>query len=127
MTPTYSALDTQADRPAIVIRAFPEWRDPEPPAAALARAIEVVCQTWGVTREEVVGRGRTERIAAPRLALYALMKRLTRVTSIELGRMLGKTHGAIIHGVKAAADRVDTDPHFAAAYRVAEARLGITP
>lgn len=127
MTPAYSALDPQADRPAVVIHAFREWRDPQPALEILDRVIAVVCQTWAVSREELLSRAKPLRLADPRIAMYALARKATRLSSIEIGRAFGREHGSILYGVKAAAARVETDPHFATAFGVAASRLGITP
>lgn len=107
------------------IRQVEGWTDPEPPEAILERVIAVVCKTWGVTREELLGTGRVARVVDPRFAMYALARKATGLPLVQIGIALGRDHKAIWYGVKVTTDRIATEPRFAAAYRAAEARLGI--
>ena len=66
----------------------------------LSRVLEVVASRHGLTPDEVLSQRRTRRIAYGRQELMAELRRL-RYSLPEIGRMLGKDHTTVLHGVRA--------------------------
>ena len=125
---SYSALDPEASRPAVTVQApTEEWRDLRHPKDVLEEVVGVACKTWGVTTEEMLSHQRPNRIAVARMAMYALVLEATNCSFSELGRLLGRDHSTIQKGNIVARNLLDTDPRFAAAYRIARIRLGLQP
>lgn len=68
----------------------------------------VVCDKFGVSREELFGYMRPAHVARARHCLYALMVR-TGLSASETGRLLGRDHGTVLHGVKSWRNYIETD------------------
>lgn len=102
-----------------------EWQDPRHPDEVLEDVIGVACKTWGVTREELLGHKRPNRVAIARMAMYTLMRESTNCSFPELGLLLGRDHSTIQKGGVVVQNLLATDPRFAAAYRIARNRLGL--
>lgn len=110
MSTPYSALDPEADRGVIRVDfGGGPWAKPKPPAAALKISLAAVMDAYGVTEDEVTGYSRHARIARARQAWYALIEELAGQSRSEIGRMLGRNHATISWGIRATADRIETD------------------
>lgn len=123
-TPAYSALDPQANRPAVAITSVPVPRGSHPQdKVKLDEAIAAVVAVFGITRRDLIGRARPEWVIRGRLALYRLAWIHVGCSQAELGRMLGKNCATIRLGMVAALNRIETDPKYRALYEAALDRL----
>lgn len=68
-----------------------------------------ICAEYCVSRVEIMGRGRPERIAHARQMLMAILVELG-FTSVQVGRYLRRDHGTVLHGARAVADRIASHP-----------------
>jgi chromosomal replication initiator protein len=88
------------------------------------RIQDLVAQTFGVTREELVSSSRVARITWPRqLAMY-LAREHTRETLPAIGaRFGGRDHSTVLHACRRAASRLSADPEAFAAVRAITEQL----
>lgn len=123
-----SALDVEADRPVITVlpTGLSAWAPPKPPDEAIAIAEEAVTTAFGVTRAELVGRSRPERIVRARQAWYTLILEVAAVCPHELASLIARNHGTIAAGVRATHARLDTIPQVRAMYAAARRHAGLT-
>jgi hypothetical protein len=78
------------------------------------KIIDSVCAAFGISREAIFLKSRTEDIATPRMAVFYCARKIApQITTIKMGRIFGKDHGTITHGVKACRNRIETDSQFA--------------
>ncbi|MBX3732621.1 MAG: hypothetical protein KF791_08510 [Verrucomicrobiae bacterium] len=128
MTISYSSLDPEAARPALSVgtAVAPEWRSPESPQEAIQNAADAVIRAFGVTRDELLGRSRPERIVRARQAWYMLTLELSSLCPYELGAWIGRNHGTIRAGIIATRARIDTIPAVCAMYAAARRHAGLT-
>ncbi|HET6508815.1 MAG TPA: chromosomal replication initiator protein DnaA [Baekduia sp.] len=88
------------------------------------RIQELVAETFDVTREELLGAGRTARVAWPRQVAMYLAREHTHETLPAIGRHFGgRDHSTVLHACKRAADRIGTDPDAFDAVASITARL----
>ena len=149
VTPTYSALDPRADRAAVQIRPV-EFRtvkqiDDEIERlyrlrATLAAAsagpslrgmldvvVGTVCQIWGITRDQVVGRGRFQSMADARQAAMSIMYLDKGLSSAEVGDLFSRDHGTVLHAVFAVESKWTSDMGFRRKFDALRAQLGLKP
>jgi chromosomal replication initiation ATPase DnaA len=67
--------------------------------------VERVAQARGVTVRELYGSSRVGRVARARQAAMLALHQTGRYSLSEIGRLLGRHHTSVMHGVKAAARR----------------------
>ena len=66
-------------------------------------AIERVCQVLGdVSVAEIASRDRTERVASARQLVYWYLHRLCKMGVVAIGRAMGRSHAAVLIGVRQA-------------------------
>ena len=93
----------------------------------VARVIQEVAKTYGVTAEEILGAGQERRVAEPRhVAMYLCRQHIPRTTLMGLGRKFGRAHGTVGHSVENIAER-RSSPLFDAALTRLEQALSNTP
>ena len=78
--------------------------------------VQAVCQEFGASREELLGRRRHLPLAVARQMAMALMRQLSVLSSPEIGTLFYRDHGTVLHAVHSVEDAVQTDPRFAAAW-----------
>lgn len=62
---------------------------------------KAVCEAFGVSRHDMVGRCRTQKIVVPRQIAMALCKHLTLKSLPEIGRQFGdRDHTTVLHSVR---------------------------
>lgn len=87
----------------------------KPIKQTVSQILQVVCEVYEVDRSQITGRDRTAEAIEPRLAAYLLsIKELPRVSHQTIGNLIGnRGRSTITHGIKAARDRIETEPKFA--------------
>jgi len=83
--------------------------------ASIKIITEEVCSRFGVTADRLFSRDRQEDTCIPRQVIFFLSRDLKRIPFMLTGRVFGRNHGTVIHGVRSIQDRIDTDINFAAA------------
>ncbi len=87
--------------------------------------IDTVAWTYGVTRDEILSRDRSRRVAWPRHVAAYLCRRLTSASLPEIGEVLGgRNHTSILRAVRSVAERAGSDPTFASRLSELERVLG---
>jgi chromosomal replication initiator protein len=75
------------------------------------RIQELVAETFGLTREELLSPSRAARVAWPRQVAMYLAREHTHETLPAIGaRFGGRDHSTVLHACKRATDRIRTDP-----------------
>ena len=85
---------------------------------ALAAADE-----FGFSADEMAGAGRHRRLARARQIAAHIMRRRTRLSLPQIGRVLHRDHATVIHAVQTIDSLLSTDPDLAGAYSRVLARL----
>jgi chromosomal replication initiator protein len=70
---------------------------------------QVVANHFGITLSDMLGKVRSRNIADPRMVAMFLCRKLTRLSSNEIGSLFGRTHSNVLHAVKTVTERCDTD------------------
>ena len=68
-----------------------------------------VANHFGVTLTDIIGKGRSRNLADPRMVAMFLCRKLTRLSSNEIGEVFGRTHANVLHAAKTIADRCVSD------------------
>lgn len=68
---------------------------PVTPTSEPHRVMLLVCERMSVTREELLGRGRTKRVAHARRTFWALLYDRVRMTMTEIGNVYARDHGTV--------------------------------
>lgn len=91
----------------------------------IAEAVNAACDVWGVTRAEIFGRAKPERITKPRFAVYSYLRTQCGLSFPEVARLMERTdHGTVINGVKKFKAWTETDPAMRAQVEEFNRRLG---
>lgn len=72
----------------------------------------IICQRYDITREILVSRVRTERIAHIRQLAMVLVRRHCKWTLCETGRLFERDHGTVLHAECAVRDRMETSKRY---------------
>lgn len=76
------------------------------------KILNTVCQQFGVSVTDILGRNRDRVIAAPRqVAMYFLRKYTHRKLS-QIGVIFGRDHSTVVYGIQVVKDLCDTDAQF---------------
>lgn len=75
----------------------------------ITQSVELVASYFAVGVSDLLGTRRNREIAEARMWLYLLLFEHYRMSYSEIGRALKRDHGAVIHGVKAAKERIAMD------------------
>jgi chromosomal replication initiator protein len=77
------------------------------------RILAAVSERYGVRPETLVGKRRTQAIALPRQVAMYLMRHLTELSLVEIGRCFGgRDHSTVIHACRQIAERIQHDEAF---------------
>ncbi len=94
------------------------------PRPTVERVLAVVGETFGVTREELLGPGRAARFAWPRQVAMYLAREHAGETLPALGRRFGgRNHTTVLHAWRKTAARVQADPQVGAMVRTLTEQL----
>ena len=88
------------------------------------RIVAAVAETWGVTPYNLASPSRQKRYCQPRFACYWLLSCRLRLSSNQIGRMLGRRdHTSVLHGLHRARTLYSHDAGWRAKYDAAVAAL----
>ena len=77
------------------------------------RILAAVSERFGVRPESLVGKRRTQAIAQPRQVAMYLMRHLTELSLVEIGRVFGgRDHSTVIHACRTVAERIQAEESF---------------
>ena len=77
------------------------------------RILAAVSERFGVRPETLAGKRRTQTIAVPRQVAMYLMRHLTELSLVEIGRVFGgRDHSTVIHACRQVAERIQNDDAF---------------
>ena len=77
------------------------------------RILAAVSERFGVRPETLAGKRRTQTIALPRQVAMYLMRHLTEMSLVEIGRVFGgRDHSTVIHACRQVAERIQHDDAF---------------
>ena len=71
--------------------------------------IQAVCDYFGVEEKELLGRGRSRKIAFPRQVSMYLMRKDADVSLEEIGQALNRDHTTVLHGYRKIEDEMETN------------------
>ena len=95
-----------------------------PQRATLERVVDEVCQEFSVTREELLSRRRTARIALPRhVAMYLCRHHTDRPLSAIGEALGGRDHSTVLHGVTSVERRLGCDDGLRESVRQLQRRI----
>lgn len=88
----------------------------------MARILAVACDVMDVTREDLLAYSRVIKVAVPRQITMLVMLKAGHSLS-AIGRFLGRDHTTIMHGCKAAEERVTNNSRRREQYQAILARI----
>jgi chromosomal replication initiator protein len=95
-----------------------------PQRATFDRVMHEVCQEFSVTRDELLSRRRTARIALPRhVAMYLCRYHTDRPLAAIGAALGGRDHSTVVHGVSAIERRLGNDDDLRASLRQLQRRI----
>lgn len=81
-------------------------------AAQIVRcAVQVVCQAFDVSEEEIYSKRRPAAIAVPRQVVF-YVARQKHLSLQAIGNVFGKDHGTVLHGARHIEDKASVEPEF---------------
>jgi chromosomal replication initiator protein len=99
--------------PELANEVLAQYVKPEPESTTPERILAAVSERFGVRPESLAGKRRTQTIAVPRQVAMYLMRHLTELSLVEIGRMFGgRDHSTVIHACRAVAERIQGDDSF---------------
>jgi len=91
-----------------------DYVDDEPDRLAPERILVTVGESFGVKADALCGRRRTQSVALPRQVAMYLLRQLTDLSLVEIGRVLGgRDHTTVLYACERVAERVSRDEVFA--------------
>ena len=70
---------------------------------------QLVANHFGITLSDMLGKGRSRHIADPRMVAMYLCRKLTRLSSNEVGEIFGRTHANVLHAEKSIPEKCASD------------------
>ena len=99
--------------PELANEVLVQYVRPESEHHAPERILAAVSERFGVRPETLVGKRRTQAIAVPRQVAMYLMRHLTELSLVEIGRCFGgRDHSTVIHACRQIAERIQHDEAF---------------
>ncbi len=68
-----------------------------------------VANHFGITLTDMIGKCRSRNVADPRMVAMYLCRKLTKLSSNEIGDAFGRTHANVLHAAKTISDRCSGD------------------
>ena len=129
MNPMRRWADRQRERFPVVPIQLPCEKDP--PCARRVRIwsdskniFDLVCKTYNVTPDEIYSRSKATRFTTPRQVLMYLLRTMTRLSMEEIaGRIGGRDHTTVLHGVRKISFLLTIDPELRAKIEGIKAQL----
>jgi chromosomal replication initiator protein len=113
----YGSLSGQQMTPQLASTVLDGFYGPErrigaqrPAGPSLEAIQDAVCETFHITREELLSPSRAARLVWPRQVAMYLARETTDLTFPDIARRFGgRNHTTVMHAVRRAADRLTTD------------------
>ena len=70
---------------------------------------QLVANHFGITLTDMIGKCRSRNVADPRMVAMYLCRKLTKLSSNEIGDAFGRTHANVLHAAKTISDRCSGD------------------
>ena len=85
-----------------------------PQTERFAGIVEACAAEWGVTRQQLLGEGRTGDVLQARQAAVTLAHRLLGYSLPRIGRLVGRDHTTVLHAIRRMTRQCQDDPALAA-------------
>jgi len=110
-----SSLTHRDITPELANEVLAQYVKPELETHTPERILAAVSERFGVRPETLAGKRRTQTIALPRQVAMYLMRHLTELSLVEIGRVFGgRDHSTVIHACRQVAERIQSDETFRA-------------
>ena len=70
----------------------------------------ITAEQYGITVSDMLGRTKPDNIVFPRQVSMAMVRRKLGLSYPHIGKLFGRTHGAVMHAVKAVENRSESYP-----------------
>lgn len=70
---------------------------------------QTVANHFGISVADIIGKCRARHVADPRMVAMFLCRKLTRLSSNEIGDIFGRTHANVLHAAKTIPERCEND------------------
>lgn len=70
---------------------------------------QLVANHFGITLSDMLGKCRSRHVADPRMVAMYLCRKLTRLSSNEIGEIFGRTHANVLHAEKCIPEKCSSD------------------
>jgi chromosomal replication initiator protein len=108
-----ASLTQQEITPELANEVLAQYVRPEAEHHQPERILAAVSERFGVRPETLVGKRRTQAIALPRQVAMYLMRHLTELSLVEIGRCFGgRDHSTVIHACRQIAEKIQHDEAF---------------
>jgi len=109
-----ASLGRQDITPALAEEVLHHYIDPEPDQLTPERIIAMVAERYGVAVEALSGKRRTRKLTVPRQVAMYLMRQLTDLSLVEIGRYFsGRDHTTVLHACSRVGEMTTADNAFA--------------
>ncbi len=89
------------------------YAGPEPDQLTPERVVTATADAFGVRADVLFGRRRTQSVALPRQTAMYLLRQLTGLSLVEIGRVVGgRDHTTVMYACDRVAERMTGDPAF---------------
>ncbi len=90
-----------------------QYVNPEPEQLTPERILSLVSERFGVRTDALLGQRRTQNIAHPRQVAMYLLRQLTDLSLVEIGRVFGgRDHTTVMYACDRVADKLSTEEAF---------------
>ena len=108
-----ASLSHREITPQLANEVLAQYVKPEPETNSPDRILSAVSERFGVRPETLVGKRRTQAITVPRQVAMYLMRHLTELSLVEIGRVFGgRDHSTVIHACRQVAERIQAEESF---------------
>lgn len=109
----YSNLENTDITMEVAVKELQNIISPDKPKEITAQLIiDVVCEHFHITPEQMVSKSRSNEIARPRQIAMYLCKSMTDTSLDSIGSMLGgRDHSTVIHGIKKIEEEMNANEH----------------
>jgi chromosomal replication initiator protein len=91
-----------------------QYVNPEPDRLTPERILSTVCERFGVKVEALCGQRRTKNVALPRQVAMYLLRQLTDLSLVEIGRLFaGRDHTTVMYALEKVGGLLSLDSQFA--------------
>ncbi len=95
-------------------------------AITIKAIVNAVCRECGIKKSSLLGRAKSDYYVRPRqLAMLVIRELLPQASAPDIGRIFGRDHTTILHGIKRARERIDWCDDTREAYVAIRAELGV--